>query len=356
MARKLLAAILLSGLLAVTSMPMNLAFADAVSGQLFYTTFTATPNRVYSIDYTYDGVANFQVMNDLAICGNIGADGISQNPQNPDLLLVGGQGALIHTCSKSTGTTVATASGGPQIYHLEVPDATSVYGNSIPGQPVYFTINPTGTVNPGTPVAMAGSDTVLTQIMDTPVGFFYASNDRFGTISFTNPTTATTTRLYGPATVAGPVPGNGAHGGVYDPFSNTIITFGGSTVNQWDMTGALLNTKSFPGAGFDQGTVDGKGHLFIASNPNLFFLDYSSDMQINTATHFNTLVFVKSTLDDVAPLVGQGSTEPGDAIGGEILSIDSASLLLAGLQTNVSWVIPVLLSVAGIGLVIVKRK
>lgn len=355
MATKVLVTILLSGLLSLTSIPMNSAFADPASGTLFYTTFTDTPNRVYSIDFTYDGASTFSVANDTPICSGIGADGISQNPQNPDLLLIGGQASLIHTCSKSTGTTVATTSNGPLIFHLEVPDATSVYGNSIPGQPVYFTINAGGTVNPGTPVAMSGSDTVLTQIIDTPSsGFFYASNDRFGTISFSNPTTATTTRLYGPATAGGPVPGNGAHGGVYDPFSNTIITFGGSTVNQWSLAGALLNTKSFAGAGFDQGTVDGKGHLFIASNPNLFFLDYSSDGQIDTASHYNTLAFVKTNMDDVAPLVGQGSTE--QVIGGEILSINSSALLLAGFQTSAVWLIPVALSAAGIGLVLVRRK
>ena len=348
MTTKILATILLSGLLAVTSIPMNTAFADATSGQLFYTTWQDTPDRVYSIDFTYDGVSNFQVMNDLAICKNIGADGISQNPQNPDLLLIGGQGAVIHTCSKSTGTTIATGSGGPQIYHLEVPDATSVYGNGIPGQPSYFTINPDGSVNPGTPVNMAGSDLTLTQIIDTPVGFFYASNNRYGSISFSNPTTATTTLLNGA------VPGSGAHGGVYDPFSNTVITFGGTTVNQWSLAGNLLYSKSFPGTGFDQGTVDGKGHLFIAANPNLFFLDYSSDGIIDTATHFNTRVFVKNFMDDVAPLVGEGSTE--QAIGGEILSINSTALLIAGFQNNVSWLIPVLLSVIGIGLVLVRRK
>lgn len=42
-------------------------------------------------------------------------------------------------------------------------------------------------------------------------------------------------------------------------------------------------------------------------------------------------------------------------VGGEIIPIESASLLLAGAQTF-SWMIPVVLSVLGIGLFAVSRK
>jgi len=348
------------------------AFGDATSNTIFYTTFVNTPDRVYSVDYSYDGVANFQVMNDVSLCSGIGADGISQNPQNPDLLLVGGQTNLIHTCSKSTGVTVTTTSNGPSIFHLEVPDATSVYGNGICGQPVFFTINPDGTVNPGQPVAMAGSDASWCQLIDTPAGFFYASNIIYGTVNFANPTTATTARLHGPGgSISGSVPGNGAHGGVYDPFSNTVITFGSNTVNQFDLTGNLIGTRAFGGAGFDQGTVDGNGHLFIASNPNLFFLDYSADGNIANAAHFSSLVFVKSALDDVAPLVGAGSTDPCPPgttgtppecipdereVGGEFLPIETTSLLLAAASSPAAWLTSLTIVALGIGAYVFTRN
>jgi len=46
---------------------------------------------------------------------------------------------------------------------------------------------------------------------------------------------------------------------------------------------------------------------------------------------------------------------PPDVVGGELLPIDSTALLLAGAQTF-SWMIPVVLSVLGIGLFVVSRK
>jgi len=42
-------------------------------------------------------------------------------------------------------------------------------------------------------------------------------------------------------------------------------------------------------------------------------------------------------------------------VGGEIIPIESASLILAGAQ-SFSWMIPVVLSVLGIGLFAVSRK
>jgi len=42
-------------------------------------------------------------------------------------------------------------------------------------------------------------------------------------------------------------------------------------------------------------------------------------------------------------------------VGGKILQLDKAALLIAGVQTNLAWLIPVFLA-AGIGLVLVKRK
>ena len=43
-------------------------------------------------------------------------------------------------------------------------------------------------------------------------------------------------------------------------------------------------------------------------------------------------------------------------IGGEFIPIDSTALLLAGAQSTASWMIPVLISAVGIGLVLVRKK
>jgi len=48
-------------------------------------------------------------------------------------------------------------------------------------------------------------------------------------------------------------------------------------------------------------------------------------------------------------------TTPEAVVGGEFLPIDSTALLLAGAQTF-SWMIPVVLSILGIGLFVVSRK
>jgi len=44
-----------------------------------------------------------------------------------------------------------------------------------------------------------------------------------------------------------------------------------------------------------------------------------------------------------------------DGVGGEYFTLDTTALLLAGLQTNLAWIIPVL-SAAGIGIFLVRRK
>ncbi|MGQ0792381.1 MAG: hypothetical protein ACT4NJ_09210 [Nitrosopumilaceae archaeon] len=43
-------------------------------------------------------------------------------------------------------------------------------------------------------------------------------------------------------------------------------------------------------------------------------------------------------------------------IGGKIIPIDTTVLYITGIQTSASWMIPAVLSAAGLGLVLVKRK
>jgi len=43
-------------------------------------------------------------------------------------------------------------------------------------------------------------------------------------------------------------------------------------------------------------------------------------------------------------------------VGGEFLQLDTTSLLVAGVQMNAAWLIPVLVSAVGIGLFVVSRK
>ncbi len=123
----------------------------------------------------------------------------------------------------------------------------------------------------------------------------------------------------------------GAHGGTYDPYSNTIFVFGGAKIVQikpqrknGKMTASIVGTidmhdyffddsyenlteprtNDHVGWRLDQGTVDGHGHLFVASNTgHMVFVDYTSNSQKYITD--NILVHVQwidNWLDDLAPL------------------------------------------------------
>jgi len=80
-----------------------------------------------------------------------------------------------------------------------------------------------------------------------------------------------------------------------------------------------------------------------------------------------TLTIAEGISDDECIIVGTGDNPSGDTeawradicespvVGGELLPIETTSLLLAGTQSY-SWMIPVVLSVLGIGLFVVSRK
>ena len=126
----------------------------------------------------------------------------------------------------------------------------------------------------------------------------------------------------------------GAHGGTYDPYSKTIFVFGGSRIVQiqpYRESGQVkakvvatvdlreyffvesttnLSGPRTGGVGWrlDQGTVDGYGHLFVASNTgHMIFIDYAANPK--KLINDNVLIHVQwvdNTLDDLAPLSGVG--------------------------------------------------
>ena len=148
----------------------------------------------------------------------------------------------------------------------------------------------------------------------------------------------------------------GAHGGTYDPYSETIFVFGGSRIVQirpYKSNGRMraevvafidlrqyffqedLNHLTLPrtndggyvGWRLDQGTVDGMGHLFVASNTgHLVFVDYAAnpDKKIND----NVLVhlqWIDNYLDDLAPLSGAGVVRTGANTGSDV-EVSSSSI------------------------------
>lgn len=125
----------------------------------------------------------------------------------------------------------------------------------------------------------------------------------------------------------------GAHGATYDSYSNTIFVFGGAKIvqirpfrdsngkpnakvvaeinlrefffDETELTGPRTDDGGLVGWRLDQGTVDGYGHLFVASNTgHLIFVDYVGNP--NRLINDNVLVHVQwvdNFLDDVAPLM-----------------------------------------------------
>jgi hypothetical protein len=92
----------------------------------------------------------------------------------------------------------------------------------------------------------------------------------------------------------------------------------------------LIFTGSFPGATESEILQEMEGKLLSAGKVNNQGTDFDAD-------HFHVFTILQ------------------ELIGGKIIPIDATSLLLASAQ-NTTWLIPLVLSAAGIGLVLVKRK
>jgi hypothetical protein len=284
------------------------AKADPVNGTLYFTTFNGGPN-VNRVDFDYDGLNTFTLSPITNIASTPGADGIIFAPN--DNLLVGGQGTgLVHQVNTTTGAFTSAATGQGGAFHLTLdPSGNSVWSAGLPGLLSQTSLTPFGPA--GTAHALNGSDTTITHVAFTPGGRTFYINDTGnggdgdGNFGIINLTTFTTTRLISNL--------DGAHGMAYDSFTGDLFVFGHDRIIQMDLSGAaptIVRNLEFAGLGFDQGTVDGHGHLFVASNEgHLFFMDYSSDGLISNA-HFHATPFLANFLDDIAPLSGLGSQEP----------------------------------------------
>ena len=294
-----------------------LVFADSTNGDIFYSTFSGN-DRVFKRSYTFDGTTTLtygleSVISTIVPGGLSGADGLVFDPTNTSFLIVGGQDG--HFNRVNVGTGVATQStdffplSGATIYHLAIdPSGTSVWGAGIPGSPIVnLSLTPFNSGSSTLPIS--GAVSAITGLAFDGAGTAYytssvpAGGSDFGTISLI---TGVTTPILGA--------GSAAHGLIFDSFTGNLILTGDSEVKQFDpVGGTFVSTLSLPGNQFDQGTTDGKGHLFVASNDgHMLFVDYHTSKLVGDASNFvnlDTTTF-PDTLDDVAPLSGPGSQNP----------------------------------------------
>ena len=296
--------------------------AGPVDVTLFYTTFSGGQN-VWKVQATYNGNGTagngtYVLSGDVNIASTGGADGIVLNPNNGQLL-IGGQGNAVHQVNPSTGT-FTTATPGVNAFHLAVdPSKNVVWASGIPGALSAVPINPFGAA--GTVKTLSGNDTSLTSLAFTPGGTVYytaSGSGGFGNFGTIDLSTGVTTRLLSNVPAA--------HGMQYDPFSNTLILGGDSHISQISLaTNTIVGDLAVPGDNFDQGAVDGLGHIFWAdNNGRMFFMDYSTTGDVGSSLNFVSNVFFKGSLDDIAPLIGAGGTNP-------VPEPETYALMLAGL-------------------------
>jgi len=299
---------------------------------LFYTVFSGQPN-VFRTNVHVDDANNVITADPgVYLASSNGADGIVSSPESNDILFVGGQDQSNNNVDgwvnvvnisgnpgnqNSPFTETATANNLGS-YHL------TVVKESLVGVPYLFdvdianwrmsriSINAAGTLNnDAIEVSLLGASQRITTLIVTPNGFYYTYDStpyngyagEFGSVQFQD-ATGTSALLTVINTNLGCY-----HSGYFDPFSNSLLTWGDNKICQYSFTTDSWSSTTVSGASeFDQGTPDGLGHLFIADNAGvLWYMRYQTTKNVATADKVGQLLSV-GYLDDVAPLIGAGGT------------------------------------------------
>ena len=267
------------------------------SADLYFTTFS--PETVRKVTYQVSN-GRLSFVNSKVIARLPGADGAVFSPGGG--LLVGGGNGSVYSVDTGSGTVSSVAAGTRAFMLSPTPQGRQVYTAGLPGPLAVLATDP---LRPGQTVALSGDDSALTGLAFAPRGtVIYTSSDPSGTgdIGTINLATGVTHRLF--QNVAG------AHGALYDPYTDSFITMGGSTILQLSASdpSKVVSETTLSITRVDQGAVDGHGRLFAASNGgDLALIDYSATKRVGSLADRISTSFLAANLDDVAPLIGAGA-------------------------------------------------
>jgi hypothetical protein len=299
----------------------------AKGGKLYLTTSSTSAgmSQIQVADYRYDrGV--FTVSNLQPIADGIqGFNSIEFNPRNKDLLL-GDNGQNVASVHRGTGELVQsfrTPRTGQRISVLSA-DRLARSGQSVPS---IVTISDRG-LGPAHLLQITG-EVNPTLFIPTPQEVYFTkatgtSPGRFGKATFRNDYQEATLDAYYTGLLS-------ARGGVYDPYTDSVILMGLSEISQLPANlpdpgnpnpsppyvshGDLRRPLGISDLNFFQGAVDGQGHLFAASlSGHLVFIDYSQTRKVVNAENYMKVVPIPNLSDvEVAPGRPFQGPEEGEA-------------------------------------------
>lgn len=312
-------------------------------GTIYFTTYGGggggspcpTTACVGSVTFDYDSIAHVLSLGSVTVIANglpHGSDGLVFDPQTGDLIAGENDCSTpyqAYEINPSTGAIVQMVNTATPAFHLMVdPTGTTLWASSDSGScgvasPASVGMSSSSPYfSPPSSLSLSGSDTTLSELMWLPsdsVHAYYTSDPsptqyggfgHFGTVNLSTGVTQCIQDVTG-----GCHDFQAAHGGAYDPYTGDMIIFGSSEVTQiattptpLSLTNVVGNYAASVSSNLDQGSADGFGHLFIADNSGqLFFEDYAASSNVGSPT-YATAPFLISNLDDLAPIVGPGSS------------------------------------------------
>ena len=286
--------------LAALGIAVLLQSSTSESGVLYFTTFRHT--ALYKVDFDFRGGQPH--FGHRSVVVNLpGADGVVFEPNGQ--ALVGGQATgMVEEVNTKTGAIRQVASGCPYAFLLAMGvTQQAVYTAGLPGPLCELRVDP---LQSGTALALHGDDTEVSLVaFDDSGRAFYTTGVIPGTGNFgvIDMGTLTTTRELTH------IP---AHGIVFDAYSRMLYSFGGNTIIQIDPSDPthVVSALTVPGAQLDNGTSDGHGHVFVASNfGQLVVLQVHRSGDPPTIT---TVLHLHNDLDDIAPLTGPGAASSAE--------------------------------------------